>query len=195
MFLTILGTGFNLLYWLKFKRRSFQSFKIPPSGQPHPTPHPPPPVLWTFWRLVRLNSRHPKGQNFVPTQVPDFMINYPSSKEKMFKCREKGMVYGLSVISIILTYSTMWNFIMLLCLATECNTFEWIIFVLHLQHWFMYYSIAVHAYSTDNNYFVKIARSALRLTELTIQAVKPKCPWVVWEGGLLKLRIDRCFSS
>ena len=38
----------------------------------------------------------------------------------------------------------------------------------------MCYSIAVHAYSADNNYFVKIARSALRLTELTIQAIKPK---------------------
>ena len=84
------------------------------------------------------------------------------------------MVYGHLVVSIILTYSTMWNFIILLCLATECNTFEWIIFVLHLQRWFMYYSIAVHAYSADNNYHVKIARSALRLTELTIQAVKPK---------------------
>ena len=47
----------------------------------------------------------------------------------------------------------------------------------------MYYSVAVHAYSTDNNYFVKIAISALRLTELTIQAVKPKCLWVVREGG------------
>ena len=46
----------------------------------------------------------------------------------------------------------------------------------------MYYSVAVHAYSTDNNYFVKIAISALRLTELTIQAVKPKCLWVVREG-------------
>ena len=157
MFLTILGTGFNLLYWLKFKRRSFQSFKIPPSGQPPQS-----------FELLKIGSFK------FPTQVPDFMMNYPSSKENMFKWREKGMVYGLSVISIILTYSTMWNFIMLLCLATECNTFEWIIFVLHLQHWFMCYSIAVHAYSADSNYFVKIARSALRLTELTIQAIKPK---------------------
>ena len=186
MFLTILGTGFNPLYWLKFMRRSIRSLKIPP-----------PPVLWTFedWFVLIPGTPRAKTASKFPTQVPDFMINYPSSKEKMFKWREKGMVYGLSVISIILTCSTMWNFIMLLCLASECNTFEWIIFVLHLQHWFMYYSIAVHAYSTDNNYFVKIARSALRLTELTIQAVKPKCPWVVWEGGLLKLRIDRCFSS
>ena len=90
MFLTILGTGFNLLYWLKFKRRSFQSFKIPPSGQPPQS-----------FELLKIGSFK------FPTQVPDFMMNYPSSKENMFKWREKGMVYGLSVISIILTYSTL----------------------------------------------------------------------------------------
>ena len=149
----------------------FKASKSHPLGNTAP---PPPPQSFELLKI---------GSFKFPSQVPDFMINHPSSKEKMFKWREKGMVYGLSVISIILTYSTMWNFIMLLCLATECNTFEWIIFVLHLQHWFMYYSIAVHAYSTDNNYFVKIARSALRPTELTIQAVKPKCPWVV--SGIL----------
>ena len=91
MFLTILGTGFNLLYWLQFKRRSFQSFKIPPSGQPPPQ----------SFELLKIGSFK------FPSQVPDFMMNYLSSKENMFKWREKGMVYGLSVISIILTYSAM----------------------------------------------------------------------------------------
>ena len=100
MFLTILGTGFNPLYWLKFMRRSIRSLKIPP-----------PPVLWTFedWFVLIPGTPRAKTASKFPTQVPDFMINYPSSKEKMFKWREKGMVYGLSVISIILTYSTMWN--------------------------------------------------------------------------------------
>ena len=104
---------------------------------------------------LRLNS---------PLKCRIFWSVTPLPKEKMFKWREKGMVYGHLVVSIILTCSTMWNFIILLCLATECNTFEWIVFVLHLPH----YSIAVHAYSVDNNYLVKIAISALRLTELTI---------------------------
>lgn len=164
MFLTILGTGFNLLYWLKFKCRSFQSFKIPPSGQ-HPPTHPTP-----SFELLKIGSfkfpapQGPKLRLNSPLKCRIFWSVTPLPKEKMFKWREKGMVYGHLVVSIILTCSTMWNFIILLCLATECNTFEWIVFVLHLPH----YSIAVHAYSADNNYLVKIAISALRLTELTI---------------------------
>ena len=83
MFLTILGTGFNLLYWLKFKRRSFQSFKIPPFGQP-----PPPTGPLNFLKIGSFKLPAPQGPKLClnsPTQVPDFMINYPSSKEKMFK--------------------------------------------------------------------------------------------------------------
>ena len=71
-------------------------------------------------------------------------------------------------------------------LATECNTSNelYLLFiegiVLHLQRWLIPYSIAVHACSAENNYFVKKAISALPLsthrpvTALTTQAVEPK---------------------
>ena len=72
-------------------------------------------------------------------------------------------------------------------MPTECKTLEWIIvdsnwgrlFYIY-SVFFIHYSIAVHACFADNNFFVKMARSALRLsthwlvTDLTIQAVKPK---------------------
>ena len=52
----------------------------------------------------------------------------PLSKRRCLNGKKKGMVYSLSVVNVILTCSTMWNFIILMCLATECNTFERIIF-------------------------------------------------------------------
>ena len=73
MFLTILGTGFNLLYWLKFKRRSFQSFKIPPSGQPPQS-----------FELLKIGSFK------FPTQVPDFRSITPLPKKKCLNGEKKA---------------------------------------------------------------------------------------------------------
>ena len=74
MFLTILGTGFILLYWLKFKRRSFQSFKIPPSGQPHPTP---PPRPLNFLKIGSFKFPAPQGPKLRPHSSARFYDQLP----------------------------------------------------------------------------------------------------------------------
>ena len=78
MFLTILGTGFNLLYWLKFKRRSFQSFKIPPSGQPHPTP----PRPLNFLKIGSFKFPAPQGPKLRPHSSARFYDQLPLFQRK-----------------------------------------------------------------------------------------------------------------